>query len=269
MGLVTSPVAIGQAETTRTPETATSAVPNESGPPQASPEVRLITAECFGVATPTFQGEGPSTGHPALFIRLSRCNLTCARCDTKYTWDWSQFDPREQSQKRSVADLAAWAASSAVDLVVITGGEPLLQQRGLAVLVPALLAAGKRVEFETNGTIAPDPALLIDGVRFNVSPKLASFGVLESRSIVPSALEAFAESGRAVFKFVAAAVSDLERVAELAEAHRLAPVWVMPEGTTAEAITATTRVLADAVAARGWHLTTRLHVLAFADARGR
>jgi 7-carboxy-7-deazaguanine synthase len=44
---------------------------------------------------------------------------------------------------------------------------------------------------------------------------------------------------------------------------------VMPEGTTAEAIIAATRVLADAVAARHWHFTTRLHVLAFADARGR
>ena len=55
----------------------------------------LIVAECFGVETPTFQGEGPSCGHPALFIRLSRCNLTCARCDTKYTRDWSRFDPAQ------------------------------------------------------------------------------------------------------------------------------------------------------------------------------
>jgi uncharacterized Zn-finger protein len=80
----------------------------------------LIVAECFGVETPTFQGEGPSCGHPALFIRLSRCNLTCARCDTKYTRDWSRFDPRKESTKRSVADLVAWAASSPVELVVIT-----------------------------------------------------------------------------------------------------------------------------------------------------
>ncbi|KQC37875.1 7-carboxy-7-deazaguanine synthase QueE [Frankia sp. ACN1ag] len=229
----------------------------------------LIIAECFGVETPTFQGEGPSCGHPALFIRLSRCNLTCAQCDTKYTWDWSRFDPRTESTKRPVADLVAWAASCPVELVVITGGEPLIQQRKLAALVQGLLAVGKRVEFETNGTIAPDPALLVDGVRFNVSPKIQSFGVAESRSIVPSALEAFAATGSAVFKFVASSVSDLDRIAELAAAHRLAPVWVMPEGTTAEAIIAATRVLADAVAARHWHLTTRLHVLAFADARGR
>lgn len=230
---------------------------------------RLIVAECFGVETPTFQGEGPSCGHPALFIRLSRCNLTCARCDTKETWDWSKFDPRQVATKRSVADLLTWAAVSPVELVVITGGEPLLQQRRLVPLVRGLLAAGKRVEFETNGTITPDPGLLVDGVRFNVSPKLTSFGVDEVKSIVPAALEAFADSGQAAFKFVASSVTDLDRVAELAELHRLEPVWVMPEGTTAEAIIATTRLIADAVAARHWYLSSRLHVLAFADTRGR
>ncbi|WP_031066013.1 7-carboxy-7-deazaguanine synthase QueE [Streptomyces sp. NRRL F-5527] len=239
------------------------------GPTTDDAEFWLIVAECFGVEVPTFQGEGPSCGHPALFIRLSRCNLTCAKCDTKYTWDWSRFDPRKESTRRSVADLVAWAASSPVELVVITGGEPLIQQPRLVPLVRKLLAAGKRVEVETNGTIAPLPELIVEGVRFNVSPKLASFGMEEGKSLVPATLEAFAASDRAAFKFVASTVADLDRIAELADAHRLAPVWVMPEGTTAEEIIATTRVLADAVAARHWHFTTRLHVLAFADARGR
>ena len=230
---------------------------------------RLIVAECFGIEKPTFQGEGPSCGYPALFIRLSRCNLTCSRCDTKYTWDWARFDPRKESTRRSVADLVAWATSSPVELVVITGGEPLLQQKRLVPLVEQLLAAGKRVEFETNGTITPAPELVVDGVRFNVSPKITSFGMDESKSVVPTTLKAFVASGRATFKFVASSVADLDRIAELADVHRLAPVWVMPEGTTADVITATTRVLADAVAARRWRFTTRLHVLAFADARGR
>ncbi|MFF6815220.1 7-carboxy-7-deazaguanine synthase QueE [Streptomyces sp. NPDC012403] len=239
------------------------------GPATGEAGHRVIVAECFGVEVPTFQGEGPSCGDPALFIRLSRCNLTCAKCDTKYTWDWSRFDPREESTRQPVGDLVAWAASSPVELVVITGGEPLIQQSRLVPLVRGLLSSGKRIELETNGTIAPAPELLTDGVRFNVSPKLAGFGVDEAKSIVPAALKAFAASGRAAFKFVASTVADLDRITELADAHRLAPVWVMPEGTTAEAITTATRVLADAVAARHWHFTTRLHVLAFADARGR
>ena len=237
--------------------------------PEAAEAESQIDAECFGTEVPTFQGEGPSCGHPALFIRLSRCNLTCTRCDTKNTWDWSRFDPHEESTRQSVAGLVAWATSSPVELVVITGGEPLIQQARLVPLVRGLIAAGKRIEFETNGTIAPTPELVADGVRFNVSPKLASFGVKETKSIVPAALEAFVASGRAAFKFVASTVHDLDRIAELADAHRLAPVWVMSEGTTPEVITATTRVLADGVAARHWHFTTRLHVLAFADTRGR
>ncbi|QKW04275.1 7-carboxy-7-deazaguanine synthase QueE [Streptomyces sp. NA02536] len=237
--------------------------------PEAAEGEALIVAECFGTEVPTFQGEGPSCGHPALFIRLSRCNLTCTRCDTKYTWDWSRFDPHEESTRQSIAGLVAWATSSPVELVVITGGEPLIQQARLVPLVRGLIAAGKRIEFETNGTIAPTSELVADGVRFNVSPKLGSFGVKETKSIVPAALEAFVASGRAAFKFVASTVDDLDRIAELANAHRLAPVWVMPEGTTPEVITATTRALADGVATRHWHFTTRLHVLAFADARGR
>lgn len=168
-----------------------------------------------------------------------------------------------------MADLLAWATSSPVELVVITGGEPLIQQRKLIPLVQGLLAAGKRVEFETNGTLAPLPELVVYGVQFNVSPKLDSFGVAEEKSIRPAALQAFAASGRAVFKFVASSVSDLDRIAELVSAYDLVPVWVMPEGATPEAVIATTRVLADAVAAHRWHLTTRLHVLAFPDPRGR
>ncbi|WP_240449763.1 7-carboxy-7-deazaguanine synthase QueE [Streptomyces sp. S1] len=230
---------------------------------------QLIVAERFGVEVPTFQGEGPSCGHPAIFLRLSRCNLICTACDTKETWDWSQFNPQEVSTRESVSDLVAWVLQSPVELVVITGGEPLLQQRNLLPLVRRLLEEGRRVEFETNGTVMPDPALLVDGVRFNVSPKLASFGMDEAKSIVPSVLQAFASSGRAAFKFVASSVADIDRIAELADAHRLSPVWVMPEGTTAEAITSTARVLADAVASRHWHLTTRLHVLAFTDPKGR
>ena len=232
-------------------------------------QYRLIVAECFGVEKPTFQGEGPSCGVPALFIRLSRCNLTCGWCDTKYTWDWSQFNPAKESQRRTSADVLAWALSSPVELAVITGGEPLIQQQPLIPLVQGLLAAGKRVEFETNGTLVPDSALMVDGVRFNVSPKLANSGIAKDKRIVEPALDAFARSGRAVFKFVTRNADELDEIQELVSAFDMDPVYVMPEGTTAEGLIETTRALADDVAARRWRLTSRLHVVAFADTRGR
>jgi 7-carboxy-7-deazaguanine synthase len=229
----------------------------------------LIVAECFGDTQPTFQGEGPSAGTPALFIRLSRCNLTCEWCDTKYTWDWTSYDPAQEAIRRSAGDLAAWALGVGVGLVVITGGEPLLQQQALAPLVRELVRGGKRIEVETNGTVAPAPELLIGGVRFNVSPKLANSRVPEYRRIVPEALDPLAASGQAVFKFVARRTEDLDEVGALVERFGLGPVYVMPEGATAEGLLRTTHNLAEAVSARGWNLTQRLHVLAFGDKRGR
>ncbi|MFE9968664.1 7-carboxy-7-deazaguanine synthase QueE [Streptomyces sp. NPDC005525] len=232
-------------------------------------EFHLIVSEVFGDTKPTFQGEGPSMGVPALFIRLAQCNLTCTWCDTKYTWDWKHYDIAKETHRRSVDELIAWARACDTELVVISGGEPMLQQRALVHLVRGLLVGGKRVEFETNGTVAPDLQLLVDGVRFNVSPKLANSGVAEAKRVVPTALEAFAASGRAVFKFVTRTVAELDEIQQLVDRYDLAPVYVMPEGTTAEGLIETTRALADAVAARKWHFTQRLHVLAFADARGR
>jgi 7-carboxy-7-deazaguanine synthase len=51
---------------------------------------RLRIVEPFGEFGPTFQGEGPSAGRRALFIRLSHCNLSCPGCDTPESWDWSR-----------------------------------------------------------------------------------------------------------------------------------------------------------------------------------
>jgi len=116
----------------------------------------LVVAEVFG---PTFQGEGPSAGRRAMFLRLGRCNLDCTWCDTPYTWDWSRFDPAIELHQRSVEDVMGELDGIGADLLVITGGEPMLQQRNLPPIVSGAHARGWRVEVETNGTIAPPAGL--------------------------------------------------------------------------------------------------------------
>jgi 7-carboxy-7-deazaguanine synthase len=233
----------------------------------------LVVSEVFG---PTFQGEGPSLGQRAAFVRLGRCNLDCGNgpgatweCDTPYTWDWDRFDRHVELRTVGVADLVARVAEMDVERVVVTGGEPLLQQRRL---VPFLVAARERgwaVEVETNGTIAPQPEVVEAVARFNVSPKLTGSGVPPDRALRADALGALRDSGRAAFKFVVAQPAELDEVAAVADAHRLTPVWIMPAGTTADAVLACGRALAEPVLVRGWHLTTRLHVLLWDDERGR
>ncbi|MGH3935266.1 MAG: 7-carboxy-7-deazaguanine synthase QueE, partial [Pseudonocardiaceae bacterium] len=129
----------------------------------------------------------------------------------------------------------------------------------------------RRVEVETNGTIVPVAALVDVVAGFNVSPKLASFAAPGDarRRINPEALRAMVATGRAVFKFVASSVADLDEIADLERQFGLRPVWVMPEGTSTERLLEVMRGLADEVVGRGWHLSPRLHVMLWGDARGR
>ncbi|TDD31234.1 7-carboxy-7-deazaguanine synthase QueE [Actinomadura sp. KC06] len=236
----------------------------------------LWVSERFG---PTFQGEGPSAGRQAVFVRLLSCNLDCGRgegaawsCDTPYTWDWDRFDRKAEGRRVPVRDLVSWILDRRVELMVITGGEPLLQQRRLVDLVVQVLAEGRRVEIETNGTVVPLSDLCRANVTFNVSPKLSASGVATSRRVVDEPLRVFgrlARAGGAVFKFVVTCQAELDEVARLVDAHALAPVWIMPAGTDADVVLRRARELAEPVLARGWHLTPRLHTLLWGDARGR
>ena len=242
-----------------------SAVPVAAGRGGNRP-TEIAVAELFG---PTFQGEGPSGGQRAVFVRLSGCNLNCSWCDTPYTWDWTRFDREEQTRTMAVDEVTDWVLGQDAELVVITGGEPLIQQRRLIPVVTALAAGGCRVEIETNGTIGPTPALAAGVTRFNVSAKLSNSGVAAKRRIRPSPLARFASTGKAAFKFVVTDPADLDEVADLVARFGLHPVWIMPEGTSPEAVLAGLRRLADPVLARGWNLGTRLHVLLWGDERGR
>lgn len=226
----------------------------------------LLVSEIFG---PTFQGEGPSLGEVAVFLRLSRCPLTCSWCDTPYTWDTRRHDLSAETRRLSQSQALHEILARPAELVVISGGEPLLQQDRLVWLIDMCRAHRRRVEIETNGTIVPSRGVLGATRGFNVSPKLANSDVSPERRINPEALRTFAKSGKAVFKFVAGTSDDLAEIAELETTYGLAPIWVMPLGTTSDQVLSRARNLAEDVLAHGWNLTTRLHVLLWGDVRGR
>jgi 7-cyano-7-deazaguanosine (preQ0) biosynthesis protein QueE len=223
--------------------------------------VNLVLNECFGA---TIQGEGPSTGRRCGFVRLGRCNQACVWCDEPQTWAWDRFDPDAELHELSVEEVVAAVEAMGVDMVVISGGEPLLQQRQLGPLVEALHDRQYRVEVETAGTIAP--SLNVD--QWNVSPKLANSGNPLERRYQPDVLRAFQASGRAVFKFVVCEPSDLDEVDVIVQECGLTNIWIMPEGTDAETLLRRSAALADDVIKRGWNLSTRLHILLWGDRRG-
>lgn len=92
----------------------------------------------------TIQGEGPNAGLPAIFVRLADCNLRCFWCDT-------EFAQGEYIQVEELAREIIHMAEGAINLVVITGGEPLLQN--LVPLARRLDKAKFLIQVETAGTV--------------------------------------------------------------------------------------------------------------------
>lgn len=230
----------------------------------------------------SIQGEGPNTGLPRTFIRLSGCNLHCVWCDTAYTWNWrdtpfahesgKKFDRAAESIKLPVEEAASIAVSLASEGFVITGGEPLMQRAALPALIDLLRAGAPeaRIEFETNGSITPPQALIDRTDLFVVSPKLAHAGNDPAIALKPDVLAAYAALPSAVFKFVARTEDDVLEAAALVRAYGIEKnrVHIMPEGTDVETLNAHARAIAPAICAAEFNLAHRLHIELFGAKRG-
>lgn len=219
----------------------------------------------------SIQGEGVTVGVPSVFVRLTACNLRCVWCDTKYTWDWTQYDPIRESISQEVKTLTARILGTGAQNVVITGGEPLLQARELGLLVRALKDAQRRIEVETNGTLEPAGPLseLVD--QWNVSPKLETSGNPSAEREVPSALRWFAHCPHAYFKFVVVEPEDIAAAIALADRYSVPRerVLLMPEGTDASALIERSAWLVERAQCLGVRYSPRLHILLWGDQRGR
>ena len=215
------------------------------------------------------QGEGVTVGTPSVFVRLALCNLRCTWCDTPYTWDWSRFEPSAEIHRRPVEDVATEVRGLGPSNVVITGGEPLMQQAGLEALLGAL-GDDYTVEVETAGTLVPSRALISRVNTWNVSPKLAHSGNPEAKRVVPEALALFAGLANASFKVVVRGPEDIDEALALCAAHGIEArrLVLMPEGTEAGVLLERSRVLAAECVARDLRLGTRLQVLLWGDERG-
>ncbi len=216
----------------------------------------------------SIQGEGRSAGLPCTFVRLSRCNLACTWCDTAYTWRFTEFDRKANQITLSEADTAARIQALQGNRLVITGGEPLLQGAALARM--AALLQGHAIEVETNGTVAPHPALDALVSQYNVSPKLKHSGNPAEIALLSERLIAWASEPKAYFKFVISTPDDLAEVLELQTCFAIAShrIALMPEGTDSAALRSRQCWLAPLAAAYGFAYSDRLHIHLYGDTRG-
>ena len=219
----------------------------------------------------SLQGEGITAGAPSVFLRLATCNLSCTWCDTKYTWDWERYDFKQEVVSLSSEEVEGRVVSFDCPRLVITGGEPLLQQKELAPLATSLKGRGFYCEVESNGTLAPSPEMVDAVAQWNVSPKTGGSGNTPDRREVPAALSAFRELDNAYFKFVIAEPADVEEASGLAGRYGIPPerVLLMPEGVTSQSVMERGKWVAEACDRHGFRFSTRLHILLWGDQRGR
>jgi 7-carboxy-7-deazaguanine synthase (Cx14CxxC type) len=117
----------------------------------------------------TLQGEGVQAGSRAVFLRFAGCNLwsgreqdrataQCNFCDTDFVGTDGPGGGKFASAERLADHVeAVWGEGEERRLVVVTGGEPMLQLD--TQLIDALHARGFRVAVESNGTLAATPGI--------------------------------------------------------------------------------------------------------------
>jgi 7-carboxy-7-deazaguanine synthase len=160
----------------------------------APAESLFITSMFF-----TLQGEGPFAGMPALFIRLTKCNLACSFCDTFFdAGDWMTFKEIETKAYHTICDywnkkgeeVPEWILPRSPTpflgpfncVLVITGGEPTLQ-KNLTDFLKRQVNIYKHVQIESNGTVNLD---IPYGVTLVCSPKCSEKDGKATKYLAPT-----------------------------------------------------------------------------------
>lgn len=238
----------------------------------------IVVNEIFGE---TIQGEGKSTGLRVMFLRLAKCNLSCIFCDTPYTWNWINTNfkhPIKYEREKEMHTMSSEQIFSEIlkldtrhcKALVISGGEPLLQQKQLLPLILQLKAHNYFIEVETNGTIGISEQFysLVD--QFNCSPKLANSHDSKKQRVRPKVLKQLAQSEKVYFKFVVEKEKDIVDVLEYVYNYGIKKekVYLMPMGTTRTELNETRQLTKKLAQKYQFSFTNRLHIENWDNIRG-
>ncbi len=249
----------------------------------------------------TIQGEGKLAGTPSLFVRLASCNLRCiwqmadgsyCRCDTSY----ASFHP-DDKKSWEINEIVALIKQNIGNMqhVVITGGEPLLQKKGVAALCKQLKQdLDLHITLESNGTqFDTELSKWID--LFSISPKLsnsvptkdkltfykeeetgASKYHHEVRRNIPALQDYIVfskENNKDLqLKFVVGKQSDADEILrdylEVLNGYDKQDILLMPLGAKHEQIEKSNPVVLKMCLQNGWKYTPRIHIEIFGSKQG-
>ncbi|OGJ42789.1 hypothetical protein A3B60_02275 [Candidatus Peregrinibacteria bacterium RIFCSPLOWO2_01_FULL_39_12] len=202
----------------------------------------------------SLQGEGLFLGIPAVFLRLNGCNLRCKWCDTKYA-----LDPKNARQM-TIDEITKIIKKYPAKHLVITGGEPLLQQKEILSLIKKL--KNYYIEVETNGTIKSTLDNYVD--LYSCSPKLAHAKTLN----LP--LQKF-PGKKTFYKFVIEHPANIEEVKNFIRKYKIkkSRVLLMPLGTKEKELKERSKWLAELCKKEDLRFSPRLQITLWGTTRAR
>ena len=238
--------------------------------------------EIFG---PTVQGEGKNAGKACMFIRLSGCTLHCDWCDTPHTWNWigtdfkhpEKFDPKEEvhpmTPQAIIDELERLQprVGAPIKHLVVSGGEPMSQQKLLVPLYQYLKTHGWYIESETNGTVPPTDIILSLLNQVNCSPKLSHSGNSLKERIKEEALKILVASKKANFKLVVGKEEDEKEMMDIVSLLRSfgdPEIFVMPLCRTRKELKKNLPIAEKLAKNNGLLYTSRISIELSGDKRG-
>ena len=218
----------------------------------------------------SIQGEGINAGKDVVFLRTALCNLKCSWCDTKYTWDWDNYNYSKEVRELSINHVMEQIQQFDIKHLVITGGEPLMQADDLAELL-SFLKPEFYVEIETNCTIIPNKMLtdLVD--QWNVSPKTSNSNNPLEMCEDSECYEFFSKRKNCFFKFVIEGENDLDEINNIVKKYAIPNdrVLLMPQAQTKEELIMIEGRIASLANSSDFGFSSRLHVKLWGNERGK
>jgi 7-carboxy-7-deazaguanine synthase len=210
----------------------------------------------------TLQGEGPDSGRPSIFVRLSKCNLRCFFCDT-------EFEKGDDYPLHKLVDeVLMLAREHGCRLVVITGGEPLLQN--IIPFVIRMNEFGLSCSVETAGTVVLpylhevfDPMRSIKGNLIVCSPKTPKINPQIERLVGAWKYVVSALDGPENFGLPTRSTQRQDaRVNVFVPRHPVVEIWVQPMDEQADGVNDQNLKHARDVALKhGYRLGVQVHKL--------
>lgn len=222
----------------------------------------------------SIQGEGPTTGYPAVFVRLGGCNLMCGgegtqrdgKLHNSATWRCDTIEVWMKSKSKAFKDILPIDCQIAIKNganIVITGGEPLMQQINVINFIKYVRSELNKdcyFEIETNGTIAPIPEIVQLVNQWNCSPKLANSGMPILKTYNTNAIEKLNRLNTA-FKFVVTTDIDwLEITKFYFDIIDHKKIWLMPSGSSQDQLVKSKEIVAEIAKNNYIKFTNRLHI---------